>query len=76
MNDDEPKPDADQASAEPDAGSGEPAPAWEAELDHYPTRPPDQDPRWALWLFWIWACFASASIVFMVVLLVLGWFFD
>ena len=54
----------------------EPAPVWEAQLDTYPSRPPEQDPRWALWLFWIWAVFTVASLVFMIVLLILGWFYD
>ncbi len=73
------QPDASRPEAPPAeaaAPPSEPAPPWEAQLDTYPSRPPEQDPRWALWLFWIWGIFASLSIIFMVVLLVLGWFYD
>lgn len=53
-----------------------PAPQWEAQLDAYPTRAADEDPRWALWLFWIWGSITVACIAGIVLLLILGWFYD
>jgi len=74
--DDREKPEATAEAPETAAEALPPAPAWEADLDEYPVRPPEQDPRWALWVFWIWVSFTLASIVFMVVLLVLGYVWD
>ncbi len=51
-------------------------PSWESELDVYPLRPPEEDPRWAMWVFWIWVVFCTAMIVFLAVITVAGWFFD
>ena len=53
-----------------------PGPAWEADLDRYPVRPPQEDPRWAFLTVVIWFAFAVASFVFMVTLVVLGIFYD
>ena len=51
-------------------------PAWEKELDVYPIRPPEEDPRWAMWVFWIWVVFCSGMILSMVLLTFLGWYYD
>jgi len=57
-------------SSPPPAAPGEPA--WAADLDRYPLRPPAEDPGWAIKTVWIWVVFAVASFLFMVTLLVLG----
>ena len=69
-------PDHQNVDTKPDRQADSPAPAWEADLDVYPLRPPEQDPRWAMWVFWIWVVFCTAMIVFLAVITVLGWFFD
>ena len=51
-------------------------PAWEKELDVYPIRPPEEDPRWAMWVFWIWVVLCSGMILFMVAITFLGWYYD
>lgn len=61
--------------AEADLAPAEPGPEWEKYLDSYPTAP-EGDPRWAIVVFWIWMVFATLSIVFMAVLLVLGIWYD
>ena len=66
---------ADAPSAATDTPS-EPIPAWEADLDVYPERPASDDPRWALRIVWTWTGFAILSLVFILVLLVLGLFYD
>jgi hypothetical protein len=53
-----------------------PPPAWEADLDSYPLRAPSEDPRWAVRTVWCWVVFAVTSLVFILVLLVLGAFYD
>ena len=45
------------------------------ELDVYPIRPPEQDPRWAVWIMWIWIGLAVFALVFILVLIVLGFFY-
>ena len=55
----------------------EPISELEKQLDGYPTRPEgEQDPRWALNVFWIWTVFALSAIVFMTALIVLGFWYD
>ena len=78
MNDDSDTTESPAAEGMAAAGApdSQPAPAWEALLDEYPTRPAEQDPRWALRLFWIWVVVADALILFIVALLILGWFYD
>ncbi len=51
-------------------------PAWEADLDVYPLRSPSEDPRWAVRTVGCWVAFAVASLVFILVLLVLGAIYD
>jgi hypothetical protein len=48
----------------------------ERQLEVYPLRPAAEDPRWALWVVGIWTGFAVASIIFIVVLLILGIWYD
>ncbi len=48
----------------------------EEELDVYPIRPPEHEPRWALWVMWTWAGIAIFFIVFILVLIVLGFYYD
>lgn len=65
---------------EPEARTESPiepkAPAWEADLDVYPLRPPSEDPRWAVRTVGCWVIFAVASLVFILVLVVLGAIYD
>jgi hypothetical protein len=49
---------------------------WEAELDSYPLRPPEEDPGWAVKTVKIWLWTAIALGVFILALLVLGYFYD
>lgn len=49
---------------------------WETEMDTYPLRTVKEDPRWASVTVWIWVSFAVFCIIFIVLLLVLGWFYD
>ena len=55
--------DEEQQSAEAEAGAEaeevvDPGPRpvgpLDEELDVYPLRPPEHDPRWAVWVMWIW----------------------
>ncbi len=69
--------DIENAEAPDAAGENLPeGPAWEKELDVYPIRPPEEDPRWAMWVFWIWVIACSGMIVFMVIITFLGWYYD
>ncbi len=52
------------------------APAWEADLDTYPLRSPSEDPRWAVRTVVGWVVFALISLVFILVLIVLGAIYD
>ena len=64
-----------EASAN-EAVSKEPSPAWEAELDEYPLRPPEEDATWAIRTVQTWLGFALFSIAFVLVMLILGFFYD
>jgi hypothetical protein len=65
---------------EPDApaatGPQESIPSWEKDLDVYPLRAPNEDPRWARIMVWTWVIFAVAALLFMIVLTTLGWWYD
>ncbi|HDY64602.1 MAG TPA: hypothetical protein ENH84_00010 [Phycisphaerae bacterium] len=54
----------------------QPAHRWETEMDTYPLRTAKEDPRWAIATVGIWVCFAMFCIIFIVLLLVLGWYYD
>jgi hypothetical protein len=62
----------------PEETPEEPAPEEPPEDDEdvWPERNPSEDPRWALWIVWIWVGIALSSIVFILTLLVLGWYYD
>lgn len=67
----EPEPETmTESSTEPKA------PAWEADLEVYPLRPPSEDPRWAVRTVGCWIIIAVASLIFILVLLVLGAIYD
>lgn len=51
-------------------------PEWAAELDEYPLREPSEDPGWAVWIVRIWVGFTVFCIVFILVLIVLGFWYD
>ena len=48
----------------------------EKELSFYPLRDPSEDPRWALNTIWTWVSIAVFLLVFIVVMLVLGIWYD
>ncbi len=66
----EPSPDGESMDAQI------PESPWEKELDVYPLRAPEDDPRWAMWVFWIWSVICVSMLAFLIVLTVLGWFYD
>jgi hypothetical protein len=60
-----------------DTASTEPAPPEEGGYgDGYPLRSPDKDPRWAVNTVRIWLGIALFSLAFILVLMVLGIFYD
>lgn len=65
---------SDEAGSSQETGRA-PA-AWEADLDEYPLRDPDRDPRWAVRTVWGWVGFTLFSLAFTLVLLVLGFFYE
>jgi hypothetical protein len=48
---------------------------WEEDLKVYPLREPGEDPRWAVRTVWTWVGIALFSTVFIVALIVLGFFY-
>lgn len=44
--------------------------------DVYPLRDPSEDPRWALWIVWIWIIAAVGLFLFFIVLVILGFWYD
>jgi hypothetical protein len=48
----------------------------EETLAVYPLRDPSQDPGWAVKVVWTWICIAVFLLLFFVVLLVLGLWYD
>jgi type VI protein secretion system component VasF len=48
----------------------------EQEEDLYPLRKPSEDPRWAVRTVWIWVSFAVASLLFILIMLFFGIFYD
>ena len=53
-------------------GASEKDEHWDADLDIYPLREPDEDARWASRTVKIWIGFALCAIVFILTLLLLG----
>jgi len=66
----EPKPPPDDTSDQ-----GQPH-RWEAEMEEYPDRPPQEDPRWAVRVVTIWVTIAISTLAFIIALIILGLFFD
>lgn len=54
----------------------EPPYAVEETPDLYPLRPASEDPRWALWVVYIWVVMALLLLAFLVTMLVLGIWYD
>jgi hypothetical protein len=48
----------------------------EKEVIQYPLRNPAQDPRWALGVVWTWIGIAVFLLLFFVVLILLGFWYD
>jgi hypothetical protein len=46
------------------------------EDDIYPLRKPSEDPRWAVRTVWIWITIALSSLAFILIMLILGIFYD
>lgn len=72
-SEEKPEETKEQAAQTPAAAS---SPSWEAELDEYPLRPPEEDPKWALRIVQTWIGIALSSAVFVLTLLILGFFYD
>jgi hypothetical protein len=53
-----------------------PADPFEDALDLYPVRDPSEDPRWALRTVQIWVGMAIFLLLFIVTLIILGFWFD
>jgi len=51
-------------------------PEWVSDLDSYPLREKEKDPKWAVRTVWIWIGFALVCIVGILILLVLGAIYD
>lgn len=51
-------------------------PEWVSELDSYPLREKEEDPKWAVRTVWVWLCIALALTIFFLILLVLGAIYD
>lgn len=51
-------------------------PDWVPELDSYPLREKEDDPKWAVRTVWVWLCIALALTFFFIILLVLGAIYD
>lgn len=49
---------------------------WEDELVSYPLRQPEEDPSWAVKIVKVWLWIALASGIFILALLILGFFYD
>jgi len=46
------------------------------DLEKYPIRNASEDPRWALWVVWIWVSIALFLLIFISTLIILGFWFD
>jgi hypothetical protein len=53
-----------------------PADPFEDALDLYPVRDPSEDPRWALRTVQIWVGIAIFLLLFIITLVILGFWFD
>lgn len=51
-------------------------PEWVSDLDSYPLREKEEDPKWAVRTVWVWLCIALAFTLFFIILLVLGAIYD
>lgn len=49
---------------------------WRKDIDAYPLRKPEEDPRWAVRIVWVWLVMAATGIAGILALLILGAFFD
>jgi len=59
-----------------DAGNVEESDEREKDLDVYPLRDPSEDPRWAVRTVWIWVGMALFLLLFLIILFILGLWFD
>ncbi|MBW7988733.1 MAG: hypothetical protein FVQ84_01745 [Planctomycetes bacterium] len=50
--------------------------AHEDEIEVYPLREPSEDPRWAVRTVWSWVSIAVFLLLFIIVLLILGLWYD
>ena len=48
----------------------------EEEVAAFPLRERSEDPRWAVGIVWTWVVIAVFLLLFIIVLFVLGWWFD
>lgn len=76
MSENEQDNNANEEQQPPQEVAVEPPYAVEETPDVYPLRPAAQDPRWALWVVYIWSSIAVFLILFLVTLLILGIWYD
>ena len=48
----------------------------EIDIERYPLRKASDDPRWAVWVVWIWVGIALFLLLFITILFILGLWFD
>ncbi len=48
----------------------------ERDLETYPLREPAEDPRWAVRIVWTWVGIALFLLLFLVTLMILGFWYD
>ena len=48
----------------------------EIDIQKYPLRKASEDPRWAVWVVWIWLTIALFLLLFIITLFILGFWFD
>lgn len=66
----------DNTESVKDVSDAQPAHPWEAELEEYPLRQPEDDPKWAVRIVQTWLGVALFSAAFVLTLLILGFFYD
>jgi hypothetical protein len=49
---------------------------WKTDLSVYPLRKPSEDSKWSVRIVWIWVGAALFSLIFIVVLIILGAIYD
>lgn len=51
-------------------------PSREQDIETYPLRSPSEDPRWAIRIVWTWVSIAIFLLLFLTILMILGYWYD